>query len=53
MKAGAKLCYWSALFTILSAIGMIISQTMENHYKTCDYSELGVIPTFSYLPLDL
>ena len=43
VKAGAKLCYWSALLTILSALGMFISQTIENNFKgNCTFEKLGV-----------
>ena len=43
VKAGAKLCYWSVLLTLISAIGMIISQTIENKFGgDCSFEKLGV-----------
>lgn len=42
MKAGAKLCFWSALLTIISAVGMVISQNLENRFSTCEPGDLGV-----------
>ena len=43
VKAGAKLCYWSVLLTLISTIGMIVSQTIENKFTgNCTFEKLGV-----------
>ena len=46
VKAGSKLCYYSLGFTLLSAIGMFISQLIENNFNTCSFEELRTyVPT--------
>lgn len=40
VKAGSKLCYASLMFTLASALGMIISQLIENNFSSCGFDEL-------------
>lgn len=42
MKAGAKVCYIALTFILLSAVGMMVSQMIENKFDTCDRSQMSV-----------
>ena len=42
MKAGAKVCYIALTLILLSAVGMMVSQMIENKFDTCDRSQMSV-----------
>lgn len=42
MKAGAKLCYLSLTFMLISAFGMFISQFIEDRFEGCSRGEFAV-----------
>ena len=42
MKAGANLCYAAFIMMVLSAVGMIISQVIEQNFTSCSFKDLMV-----------
>ena len=42
VKAGAKVCYIALTLILLSAVGMMVSQIIENKFDTCDRSQMSV-----------